>query len=126
VLVARHRGPLTADLHRYHGIRWTKIRESDWTVGEIADFAAALPHDSAVNRAIDPDWTLTRDTYLLREIEHNQRVQLWQHTKDGQQRHPQNYPAPLPITEAEAEAMRPEHEKFDVMTIDEADEFLGW
>lgn len=125
MLVHEHRGPLVADLHQYHGVRWATIRTSEHTLLEIADWVGGLPPDSAVARATNPEWQLTADSFLLRDIEHALRVLAWQQTADATSKRPKHFPQPIPLTEAEVEAQKPKRE-YDVMTIDEANEFLGW
>lgn len=124
--MGKHRGPLTADLHQHHGVRLALGRRCGYSVLEIADFAANLPVDSAVARAVDPDWAVTTETLLLREIEHGIRISIWQQTPDGSKKHPQHYPQALPVTHAEIDAQKKAKPEYDRMTIAEADEFLGW
>lgn len=125
-LLHLHRGPLAADLHRFHGLRLATIAGSGFSVGEVADFVGNLPPDSAVARALNPaGWDVTTDTHLLRAIEHDLRVLAWQSTADARAREPQHYPVELPLTEAEAEAQKPERE-FDAMPIEEMNRILGW
>jgi hypothetical protein len=126
VLLVKHRGHLAADLHRFHGIRLAQVRRSGYTPGELADYAANLPPDGAVARAVNPDWALTPEAFLLREIEYGVRILVWQQTADGHRKDPQNYPKPTPLTHAEIEASTASERTYDVMSIDEANEFLGW
>ena len=63
---------------------------------------------------------------MLREIEHGIRVLQWQKTEDATKNTPRHYPQPIPLTEDEAEALRPEREKYDALPIDEMREWLGW
>lgn len=126
MLISKHRGPLTADFRRYYGLSLAGIRATGIPLLEVADLAGNLPPDSAVARALDPEWFLTADTYLLRAIEHGIRVVAWQRTKDATLRTPQDYPTPTPLTSTEAEAARPEREKYDAMPMQEMAKFLGW
>lgn len=106
-------------------MRLARLKESGFTLTEVADFALNLPHDSAVARTLDPDWAVTVETRLLQAVEHGIRVLAWQSTKDAALRHPQNYPERHPVTLEEAKARKPTTE-YDVSTIEEMDRFLGW
>lgn len=79
-----------------------------------------LPKESACHRAINPHWQRTIDIDLLRSIEYNQRALLRQ---SAGKRGGGGYPEPIPLPwdpPPEGSVVG------DVMTMEEADRFLGW
>lgn len=127
-LLREHHGPLAADLSRYHGLRpLSALREWGLPLSEVAAYAAHLPPDSAVARAQNPDWAITPEALVMREVEHAVRVVAWQQTEDGHRKAPQHYPDRIPLTKAErAVAAIKSSEGPDVMPVEEMAQRLGW
>lgn len=79
------------------------------------------PPDSALMREMDPDWWITAEVRLTREIEHNTRVLGWLQSRDGSKG--RNYPKRIMLTRAEredADGIKP-----TAMTAREMNEWLG-
>lgn len=113
------RPALVADFHRYYGLSLKSLRHSGIPLSEVADMAMNLPPDSATRRALDPHWMRTTEIDLLREIEWDLRILSYQWG------HRTGAPVPEPIRLP----WDPDPEgtiRGDRMTIEEADDFLGW
>lgn len=111
-------GRLRADFRRYYGMSFPP---SDVGASEAADMAVFLPRDSATWLAMEPQAAHTTEAELLRSVEYSLRLLVWAKTKDGAKN--RNRPEPeLFRWESKAEPMY----EFDVMTVDEANAFLGW
>ena len=79
------------------------------------------PQDSALVRDMDPDWWVTAEVRLAREVEHNTRVLSWLQSKDGSKG--RNFPKRINLTRAEredADGIRP-----TAMPVHELNEWLG-
>lgn len=74
------------------------------TLRDFADCAVHMPPGSATERAADPDWQITPEVLLLREVEHAVRVVAWQKTKDASLSTPRQYPERVPVTKAQRDA----------------------
>ena len=67
-LVDEFRGPLSADFRRFYGCNLTDaLAGRVGPLSEVAAWAAHLPPESAVRRAMDPHWQRTPEVDLLRE-----------------------------------------------------------
>lgn len=77
-------------------------------------------------RAVEPDWWVTPELQMLREIEHAARLSAWIHTTDAAKTVPQHRPEPIPLTAAERERWELDHATYTPMSFDEARDFLGW
>lgn len=114
------RPALVADFHRFYGLSLSDMREWGIPLSEVADMAMHLPpRESAVGRVLDPNWQRTNETDLLREIEHGIRALLWQNSGRPNSPRPERIPLPW-------DAKPDGTIEGDRMTLDEADEFLGW
>lgn len=105
------------------------MRQWGIPLAEIAEYVAHLPPDSATMRAVDPDFWVSPEVQMLREIEQALRVISWQRTEDGSKG--RNYPKPMPLTGAEKAAARDEAAKngdvaFETTTQDQMRQLLGW
>ena len=77
------------------------------------------------HRALNPDWRVSSaEVQLLREVEFGTRVGAWLQTEDARKR--RNQPQRIPLTSAERFAATPERERFDLRTMSEIDELIGW
>ena len=117
-----HRGPLSADLRRYYHCNLSDVLAGRVApLWDVAAWVACLPPESAVMRSVEPRVAHTHDLELARSIDHSLRWLVWAKTKDGEKG--RNVPEPyrFPWEPDERPAIRG-----DVMTTDEADEFLGW
>lgn len=83
---------------------------------------------SAYQRAIDPDWWLTPEVLLLREIEHNQRISDWKQTEDAAKKRLGSFPKAIPLSDLERRTFERENDRyqFDAMPLDAARARLGW
>ncbi len=128
-LLREHRGPLAADLHRYHGLVLSRLGEYGIPLRDLAAFVANFPLNSACARAVHPN----RDAHsydlvlhnlgLLRSVEHSLRWLVWAKTEDGSRGRDIPEVHYFPWEDA------PERDggyRGDPMTVEEADEFLGW
>jgi len=122
-LLREHRGPLTADLHRFHGLVVSRLSECGLPLRDVAAIVAHLPEESATFRALNPHWEHTHSLELLRRIEYHQAIAVWFRTRDGERG--VNPPEPFRFP-WEPEPETPGAYRGDRMTTDEADEFLGW
>lgn len=118
--MGQHRGALTSDFRRFYGLSpMSGMRDWGIPLSEICDYAANLPPESAVRRSLDPHWQRTPELDMLREMEHELRVLIWQ---NGSGR-AASYPEPMRMP------WDPDPDgtvKGERMTFDEMDEFLGW
>lgn len=84
-----HHDELYADFQQYYGIDlWTlAIFDERHTtdVDRAAILAAQLPRDARVHVAADPLARVSVTDFMLRKIEHNQRMWHWANTKDAEQ-----------------------------------------
>lgn len=89
---------------------------------EVAAFAAYLPHDSACAKAVNPLYQHTNELEMLRSIEYSLRWLSWTKTKAAQ------YGRDMPEQHYFPWETMPDSGGWrgDTMTVDEADEFLGW
>lgn len=113
---------MVADFREYYGM---DLPVSD--DGEVPDMARcallwkALPESSRCVRRLVPEARWSQEDYLLRAIEHDLRVIVWQWTKDGQK----NVNAPKPIS-TPAETARNKGRRDRAMAArDEIDRILG-
>lgn len=77
--------------------------------------------DSAAFKALNPHWQRTPELDLLRSIEHSLRWLRWAKTEDAKRNRDIPEPHRFPWDPEPEGVMRG-----DVMTLDEADDFLGW
>jgi hypothetical protein len=79
-------------------------------------------------RRIDPDAWITPEMSLLRQLEHQVRVLVWQQTEDGHANPPRNYPEQIPLTEAEQSAYAASKDQFtyDALPLEELAARIGW
>lgn len=70
---------------------------------------------------MNPDWQVTLEASLLREVEYASRVAAWLQSKDGQKG--RNHPERIPLTEKER--MQGGGLKPDRMTAKDMNEWLG-
>lgn len=125
-LLREHHGPLAADLRRFYGCSLADVLAGRVAGAlEVADWVANLPPESAVFRASNPDgsWQHTHELELLRSVEHSLRWLVWAQTVDGGKNRnipePHRFPwEPVPQVAGSIRG--------DVMTLDEAAEWLGW
>jgi hypothetical protein len=92
-------------------------------------FIQHSPPDSAFGRACDPDWWITGEVQLLREIDHDLRVLAWQRTSDAQLRpeSQREYPERLPLSAAEVKAAKAKAPLIpSPLPIAEMAKWLGW
>lgn len=77
---------------------------------------------------MDPDWWLTPEAFLLREIEHGIRVLQWQQTENGAKRRMHTFPQPIPLTEVEQRKRAQEKGQidYDAVPLEDARTRLGW
>lgn len=121
--MSRHRPALVADFHRYYGLSLRAMKEWGIPLEEVTHMAANLPLDSAVRRSVDEHWQRTPELDILRKLEHDVRILMWQNTSDGAKGRMSSYPEPMrlpwdPAPEGTVQG--------DRMSFEEADEFLGW
>jgi len=76
------------------------------------------------HRALDADWWVSPEVLLLREVELSGRVAAWLQTEDARKR--RNQPKRIPLTTGERFAAKPERERYDLRTMSEIDELIGW
>ena len=76
---------------------------------------------TAIHRALNPEWHLTNDTMLLREIEFWLHGLVWRETADGHAG--RNAPERIPLTYDEKVEADP---SVDALPLDEMKAFLGW
>lgn len=113
---------LVADFHRYYGLSLRSMRDWGIPLTEVAAMAMHLPPDSATRRALDPHWQRTMELDMLREVEHDIRILLWQNANSGK-RVTSALPQPIPLPWDPKPRGTIE---VDRMTTDEADKWLGW
>lgn len=78
-------------------------------------------------RAIDPDWWVTPQVQLLREIEHGIEVLQWQNTEGAHRNPPTGFPMRTPLTAAERKSERDARpKKPDALPLDDMARWLGW
>lgn len=123
VLLAEHRGPLTADLRRYYGCSLAAaLRGEVAPLSEIAAWVANLPPDCATFRAQHPngEWQHTQQLHLVREtLWESQKTTYYLARRLGVRMDvPERYRFPW---EEEEGVIRG-----DRMTTDQADDWLGW
>ena len=112
-----------ADFRRYYHCNLSDALAGDVaSLGEVAAWAAHLPPDSAVVRAVAPQASLTFTDILLRSAEFQLRWLVWAKTKDGAA----NRNPPEPYLFPWEDTTPPGTMRGDSMTVDEAAEFLGW
>lgn len=91
---------LLADFQQYYHLNLWELgldADTEVTTAEVrraSILAAQLPRDSRVKVAIAPAASHDWKVLLLREIEHNQRLWQWAHTKEAKHKET----APQPIT----------------------------
>lgn len=128
MLLSRHRGPLTADFRRFYSLRLLDVRAgtAGVTLTEFADLACYLPLESATEREIDPEWWVSPELQMLRDISYATSVLKWQPTADGHRN--QRPPRWEPLTKAErAAALKARGgQPMDAMPLEEARALLGW
>ena len=91
-------------------------------LSEVAAWAAHLPPESAVRRAMDPHWQRTPEVDLLRENAYLLDVLVYvTATGNGAKNLPMPERIPLPWDPAPDDLIQG-----DVMTLDELDAWLGW
>lgn len=78
--------------------------------------------DSAVFKALNPHWQQTPELEFLRAMEHDLRVLSWMQSKDGHRGRDFPEPVPLPWDPVRDDGSI----RGDVMTMDEAADWLGW
>lgn len=118
LLLTEQYGPLRADFRRFYQVGLAEVRDR-CTLTEFADMAANLPAESTTHRALNPAWRATAEAELLRAIEFRLHVIEWRGTTDG--RAGRNVPEPIRFS------WEPEPKRdHDVMSWDEAADFLGW
>lgn len=81
---------------------------------------AYLRPDSAVNRAMNPQWMWGLSEHLIAGMVDSLRWLVWSKTKDGQ--HNRNHPQPLPRPGVAA----PERLGDKPVSIADMNDFLGW
>jgi hypothetical protein len=107
------------------GLRLRDWPTDDFNIRDLLVIVKNTPPGSALARALEPDaqphFLAQHQLQLARSVDHALRVLLWAKTKDGEKG--RNYPEPyrFPWEPDPNPAIRG-----DVMTTDEADEFLGW
>lgn len=86
------------------------------------------PPGSAYQRAIDPDWWLTPEAFLLREVEHQVRILQWMQTENAAKKRMNTYPQPIPLSDVERRRFERENEQyqFDSLPLEAARARLGW
>lgn len=120
-LLSEHHGQLRADFRRFYGDSLDGFRAAGVPLSEVADMAANLPEESACFRAMNPNWQHDHALELARSTEYAARWLVWAKTGDGQKNRNQPEPYLFPWEEKQDDAIRG-----DLMTIDEAAEWLGW
>lgn len=100
VLYREHRGPLRADFHATYQMRLTEAVET-YPLDEVADMVAGLPPGGALARAVNPEWWLTPEVQLLRDVAYAVRHSQWLASTN---RVLQLEPLPMPLTDAERQA----------------------
>ena len=78
--------------------------------------------DSAIFKALNPEWWVTPELSMLRSMEHGIRVLAWQKSKDASSG--ANYPDPIYLTDSERRAGG----KYgtNAVPLNEMADFLGW
>lgn len=126
-LLREHSGAVRRDL-LVAGLRleWLGTEALSWV--DLRDFIIWSPRDSAINRALNPQWWVTEEISYLRLVERQLRVLAWQRTADGQATPPRNVPELIPLDEEEARAQREARGELiaDVMPRDELAKRIGW
>lgn len=118
-----HEDELLADFQETYRVNlWRLGLDGDETT-PVVEWAAALayqlPHAGRAWRAIDPTLGNSVEAQLLREVELNQRLWSWAHTKDAKTK--TNVPVPLPLPgEEERTEDRAERARRDALGIAEA------
>lgn len=82
------------------------------------------PPTSALYRATHPEWRITDDTLLLRDIEFRLRVLDWRETRDGHDGI--NPPKWFPLTKAEKDAEKSRETVGDPLPLPDMLAWLGW
>ncbi len=103
------------------GLRIRDVGSDALTWADLRSFVKYLGPDSAVARELYPDaapWQLPQ--LLLADVVDSLRILIWQKTKDGHRN--MRRPKPIPRPGVETESVM----GTDVMSLDEADQFLGW
>jgi hypothetical protein len=95
---------------------------------DLISIVASSPPGSAIQRVIDPDWWLSPEVLLLREIEHNQRISDWKRTDDAAKKRMHSFPKQIPLSDLERRRHERETDRyqFDAISMDEARQRLGW
>lgn len=112
-LIAHH-DELLADFQQVYGMDvWDALDEaleSDEPPLRLAALAYQLPPDSRVRSALHPAGSNSPELMMLRQMELNQRMWAWGHTKDGERG--ENEPEPIWLRGEEQEhERRVEHEE---------------
>lgn len=75
-----HEGALRASMREVYGV--TDLRAEGFV--RLADLVRWLPRGCALWRSMGGDLSLTEDAHVLRLVEYQLRVLVWQQTQDGQ------------------------------------------
>lgn len=108
-----------------HGLRLRNLGSEDFNWRDLKVIVRQCPRDSAIARAVEPDaatWGVQEQ--LLAEIADTLHWLQWTKTKDAAAKPPRNAPDPIPRPGIKPKQV--EVYKYDVMTQDEALEWLGW
>ena len=108
-----------------HGFAWRDAgRSLPWRDVHVLVKAFMRRDECETRRALDADWWVSPEVLLLREVELSGRVGAWLQTEDARKR--RNQPRRLQLTTAERLAANPERERYDLHTMSEIDELIGW
>ena len=117
-LIDEHPQAIQADLID-RGLRLRRLGTDELTWQDLAAIIACLPPESALGRALNPDWMWGLPEMLAADIADSQRWLVWSKTVDAQRK--RNRPQPIPRPGVK----RPERIG-DKASIAEMNKFLGW
>lgn len=105
-------------------LEWLGTRRLTWV--DLRAFVDHAPPDSALVRSTTPEWWVTPQLHMLREIEHGVRTGAWMWTDDASKKQPKSRPERIPLTEAERDAATPVREKYTALPVEDVRKWLGW
>lgn len=123
-LLWEHRGPLSADLRRFYGCNLTDVLAGEVApLREVSEWVAHLPPGSAVHIATHPDgeWQHTHELELSRSTLYELSRATFYLARRAGYKVPEPEPYRFPWEPEDDDAIRG-----DAMSMDEADDFLGW
>ena len=119
-LIDEHSDAIEYDLMRC-GSRLRDFPDGGVTWRDLAVLVRQCQPESAIFKALNPHWQQSPELEFLRQMEHTLRVLVWQQTKDGATGRNEPELIPLPWDPEPDGVIRG-----DVMTMDEAADWLGW